>query len=156
DMKHESEGILVLDADGKTTFASGLGRDSLISSTLSRTWQNRARVPVKRLAAMADLERPLTVAAIPTRDAVCFLIFAGQEAGELTEFLARVDSAQDLLRHFVTDPYKAMVVVDTTGKITYMSPVHERFFRLKHGEAIGRPVTEVIENTKLQEVVKTG
>lgn len=155
-MKRESEGILVLDNEGKTTFASGLGRDTLVSGSLSRMWQNRARVPVRRLSAMTELERPLTVAAIPTRDAVCFLIFAVQEADELTEFLASVDSAEDILRHFVTDPYKAMVVVDTAGKITYMSPVHERFFRLKHGEAIGRPVTEVIENSKLQEVVKTG
>ncbi|WP_218274968.1 PAS domain S-box protein, partial [Pseudomonas sp. GW460-13] len=83
----------------------------------------------------------MTIAAIPSRDAVCFLIFALQEANELSEFLATVDSAEDILRHFITDPYKAMVVVDTAGKITYMSPVHERFFGLKRGEALGRHVT---------------
>ncbi|UDM51974.1 sigma-54-dependent Fis family transcriptional regulator [Cupriavidus sp. MP-37] len=155
-MKRESEGVLVLDAEGATTFASGLGRDSLVARSLGGVWKNRDRVPLKRLSAMADLERPLTVAAIPTRDSVCFLIFAVQEGDELSEFLASVEAAPDILRHFITDPYKAMVVVDTSARITYMSPVHEKFFGLKHGEAIGRHVTSVIENTKLQEVVATG
>nr|WP_315598467.1 sigma 54-interacting transcriptional regulator [uncultured Cupriavidus sp.] len=155
-MKRESEGILVLDADGNTTFSSGLGTDSMVAKSLGRLWQNRGRVPLKRMSYMAELERPLTVAAIPTRDAVCFLIFVLQEGDELSEFVASVEAAPDILRHFVTDPYKAMVVVDTSARITYMSPVHERFFGLKHGEAIGRDVTSVIENTKLQEVVATG
>ncbi|MEM5274431.1 sigma 54-interacting transcriptional regulator [Cupriavidus taiwanensis] len=155
-MKRESEGVLVLDAEGNTTFASGLGRDSLVARSLGGVWKNRHRVPLKRLSAMAELERPLTVAAIPTRDSVCFLIFAVQEGDELSEFLASVEAAPDILRHFITDPYKAMVVVDTSARITYMSPVHEKFFGLKHGEAIGRHVTSVIENTKLQEVVATG
>ncbi|KER67916.1 Fis family transcriptional regulator [Burkholderia cepacia] len=156
DMKRESEGILVLDDDGNTTFASGLGRDALVSTALGRQWRNRDRAPVKRLSAMTEFERPLTIAAIPTRDAVCFLIFALEEADALSEFLAGVDLAEDILRHFITDPYKAMIVVDTAGKIAYMSPVHEKFFGLKHGEAIGRHVTAVIENTKLHEVVATG
>jgi len=155
-MKRESEGILVLDAGGKTTFASGLGTDSLVEKSLARLWLNRDRVPLRRMSYMADLERPLTVAAVPTRDAVCFLIFVLQEGDELSEFVASVEAAPDILRHFVTDPFKAMVVVDTSARITYMSPVHERFFGLKHGEAIGRDVTSVIENTKLQEVVATG
>ncbi len=155
-MKRESEGVLVLDAEGNTEFASGLGRDSLVAKSLGRMWLNRDRVPLRRMSAMAELERPLTVAAIPTRDAVCFLIFAVQEGDELGEFLASVEAAPDILRHFVTDPYKAMVVVDTSARITYMSPVHEKFFGLKHGEAIGKDVTAVIENTKLQEVVATG
>jgi transcriptional regulator with PAS, ATPase and Fis domain len=155
-MKREPEGILVMDSDGNPTFASGLARDGLISDHLSRLWRNRDRIPLRRLSAMTDLERPLTVAAIPTRDAVCFLIFAIAAADELSEFLASVDSAEDILRHFITDPFKAMIVVDTEGKISYMSAIHERFFGLKHGEAIGRHVTEVIENTKLHEVVATG
>lgn len=155
-MKHEREGVLVLDGEGTTTFASGLGRDSLVAAALCRLWQNRDRTPVKRLHALTDLDRPLTVAAIPSRDAVCFLIFAAQEGDELTEFLTSVDAAPEILRHFLTDPYKAMVVVDTSARISYMSPVHERFFGIKHGDAIGRHVTEVIENTKLQEVVSTG
>jgi len=155
-MKRETEGVLVLDLDGNATFASGMGSDSSVVASLKSLWRNRDRVPLKRFAALPDLERPLTVAAIPSRDSVCFLVFAVQEADELSEFLASVDAAPDILRHFVTDPYKAIVVVDPKARISYMSPVHEKFFGLKHGEGIGKHVTEVIENTKLQEVVATG
>ena len=155
-MKRESEGVLVLDAGGAPVFACGLGRDELVARSLGRLWQNRDRVPLKRLVTLTELERPLTVAAIPSPEAVCFLVFALPEGDELSEFIAAVDAAPDILRHFVTDPYKAIVVVDTSARITYMSPVHEKFFGLKHGESFGRPVTSVIENTKLQEVVATG
>ncbi|WP_406624012.1 sigma-54 interaction domain-containing protein [Acidovorax sp. SDU_ACID1] len=155
-MKRESEGVLVLDAGGAPVFACGLGRDELVARSLGRLWHNRDRVPLKRLVTLTELERPLTVAAIPSPEAVCFLVFALPEGDELSEFIAAVDAAPDILRHFVTDPYKAIVVVDTSARITYMSPVHEKFFGLKHGESFGRPVTSVIENTKLQEVVATG
>jgi PAS domain S-box-containing protein len=155
-MKKETEGILVLDDAGETKFASGLGRDLSVARSLSGIWRNRGKVPVKRLSALADLERPLTIATVHSPEGVCFLIFAAGECDELSEFLASVDSAEDIIRHFITDPYKAIVVVDTAGKICYMSPVHERFFGLRHGEAIGRHVTDVIENSKLQEVVATG
>lgn len=155
-MNRDPEGILVLDEHGATTFSSGLGRDSLITQSLCQLWRNRGRVPIKRLTAMTDLDRPMTVASIPTRDAICFLIFDAQEGDEFCEFLATVDSAEDILRHFITDPYKALVAVDTDGKITYMSPIHERFFGLRHGEAIGRHVTSVVENTRLHEVAATG
>jgi transcriptional regulator with PAS, ATPase and Fis domain len=155
-MKHESEGILVLDEDGKEVLSSGLGHDALIARTLRQLWGNRYRVPVKKVSAITNLERPLTVAAVSTGDAVCFMIFASEGADELSEFVASVDSAEDILRHFITAPYEAMVVVDKSGNITYMSPVHERFFGLKHGEAIGRHVTTVVKNTNLHEVVASG
>lgn len=155
-MKRESEGILVLNEDGKDVFASGLGHDTLIAGRLRQLWKNRYRAPLRRVCAITNLERPLTVAAVPIGDTVCFMIFASEGADELSEFLANVESAEDILRHFITAPYEAMVVVDTSGKITYMSPVHERFFGLKHGEAIGRHVTTVVENTNLHEVVVNG
>jgi PAS domain S-box-containing protein len=155
-MKRQSEGILVLDEEGNAVFASGLGRDASVAGLLQQSWKNRHRIPVKKVSAMTNLERPLTVAAVPAGDAACFMIFASEGADELSEFLASVESAEDILRHFITAPYEAMVVVDTRGKITYMSPVHERFFGLKHGEAIGRHVTTVVENTNLHEVVSSG
>ncbi|MFL9895160.1 MULTISPECIES: sigma-54 interaction domain-containing protein [Paraburkholderia] len=155
-MKRESEGVLVLDVDQKEIFANGLGRDKLIAASLSQIWRNRHRNTLRRVFALPDFERPLTVAAFPGGDAICFLIFASGEADELSEFLASVEFAEDILRHFITDPYEAMVVVDANARITYISPVHERFFGLKHGEAIGRDVTSVVENTNLHEVVKTG
>lgn len=155
-MKRDTIGILVLDEHGEARFASGLGKDVLVARKLADAWRNRGRVPLRRMWAISDLEQPLTIASAHSTDGACFMIFPAGESDELSEFLACVDSAADILRHFVSDAYRAMVVVDAAGKITYMSPIHERAYGLRHGEAIGRHVSEVIENTGLPEVVRTG
>lgn len=155
-MGRQTTGILVLDDAGEARFAAGLGKDTSLISALSKQWRNRVNTPLKRLFAITSLQRPLTVAAVCTTHGVCFLVFESDEGDELTEFIASVDFSDDILRHFITNPYEAITVVDTAGTLRYISPVHERFFGLRHGEAAGRPVTDVIENTRLQEVATTG
>ncbi|TMS58263.1 sigma-54-dependent Fis family transcriptional regulator [Imbroritus primus] len=155
-MRRDTEGILVLDEDGQTRFASGLGIDAAVAQTLSRVWMQRSGVPVKRLFALPGIEPAHSVAALVASQGVCFLIFAAGEGDELTEFIATVDCAADIFRYFITNPYEAMNVIDAAGNLLYMSPIHERSIGLKRGDAIGRPVRDVIENTRLQEVVMTG
>ena len=45
-------------------------------------------------------------------------------------------------------------MVDAQGTLRYMSPVHEKFFKLSRGEGVGRPAREVIENTRLDTVLR--
>ncbi|MGE0807967.1 MAG: sigma-54 interaction domain-containing protein [Burkholderiaceae bacterium] len=152
----ELEGVLVFDESGQARFASGLGKDDAVASTLSRLWRNQRNAPLKRVYALTELEHPLTVGTIITANGVCFLLFESGAADELAEFVATVDCADDIFRHFITNPYEAIVVVDPAGTLRYMSPVHEGFFGLRHGDAVGRPVAEVIENSRLPNVVVTG
>jgi len=72
------------------------------------------------------------------------------------DFLGSVEFAYDILEHVLTDPFDALTVVDAEGFVRYISPVHESFFGLARGEANGRPVREIIENTGLDRVVATG
>ncbi|WP_428852570.1 sigma-54 interaction domain-containing protein [Imbroritus primus] len=155
-MRRDTEGILVLDDHGQTRLASGLGADAAVAKALSRVWVNRTTVPVKRLFALPGMEQAHSVASLVAPQGVCFLIFASGEGDELTEFIASVDCAADIFRYFITNPYEAMNVIDAAGNLLYMSPIHERSIGLKRGDAIGRPVRDVIENTRLQEVVMTG
>ncbi|MFJ4394495.1 sigma-54 interaction domain-containing protein [Pseudomonas sp. NPDC089395] len=74
----------------------------------------------------------------------------------LLDFISTVDIAFDILKHFITNPYEGITVVDKDAILRYISPVHERFFGFIPGGAVGQPVQEVIENTRLQEVVRTG
>lgn len=74
----------------------------------------------------------------------------------LLDFICTVDIAFDILKHFITNPYEGITVVDKNAVLRYISPVHERFFGFKPGGAVGMPVEQVIENTHLHEVVKTG
>lgn len=52
--------------------------------------------------------------------------------------------------------YFGSVVVDDKGFITFLSQPYAEFLGIRREEAIGRHVTEVIENTRMHIVVKTG
>ncbi|MGL4484987.1 MAG: sigma-54 interaction domain-containing protein [Anaerovoracaceae bacterium] len=59
----------------------------------------------------------------------------------------------DLILHSTTEP---VVVIDKDGKIIEMSAAYLNFLKIKKENAIGRDVEEVIENSRMKEVIKTG
>lgn len=63
-----------------------------------------------------------------------------------------VATLQEILDH----AYECIVVVDTDGFITHLNRTYEEMLGLAPGEAIGRHVTEVIENTRMHIVARTG
>ena len=64
---------------------------------------------------------------------------------DLNSFIAILDNV-----------YKGVICVDTEGRITFLSRSNERFYNLKPGEAIGKHVTDIIKNSTLHMVAKTG
>lgn len=52
--------------------------------------------------------------------------------------------------------YDGIIVVDTKGIITMISSAYKKFLQIENQDIIGRHVTEVIENTRLHIVAKTG
>jgi PAS domain S-box-containing protein len=74
----------------------------------------------------------------------------------IDQFFACVPFAEEILKYLFLNPYEGLNVVDRDGIIRYMSPTHERFLGISTGQAIGRHVTEVIENTRLHIVARTG
>ncbi|WP_321965043.1 sigma-54 interaction domain-containing protein [Paraburkholderia sp. J7] len=155
-MSRQKCGILVLEETGSPLLAAGLCEDSSLADELTKLWLERADIKLKQVFPISSREQALIVSTFDAGSAVCFLVFESDADEALAEFISTVDFSDDILRHFVTNPYEAITVVDSAGKLLYMSPVHEKFFGLRHGEAAGQPVTEVIENTKLQEVAVRG
>ncbi|WP_054500013.1 sigma-54 interaction domain-containing protein [Achromobacter xylosoxidans] len=155
-MENEMRGVVVLDASGEVRFASGIGSDSRLLRDLSKRWAARALRPIPSCFALEHLDEPLSVLHVATPDAACFLVSSHDEADPLFKFVASVDFAGDILRHLITNPYGAINVVDAQGTLRYMSPVHEKFFKLSRGEGVGRPAREVIENTRLDTVLRNG
>lgn len=97
------------------------------------------------------------VALVMRSAAHCLAIIHAAEVDQaLHDFVGSVDIAFDILTHFITNPYEGITVVDRDAVLRYISPVHERFFGFKPGGAVGLPVKDVIENTRLDEVVRTG
>jgi transcriptional regulator with PAS, ATPase and Fis domain len=151
---HSIAGMIVTDPDGRITYSAGVGKDVRIAALIEdKAWYadaiRRRVVPLmlnnKRLILLWVEIAGLHVAAIA--DYVTDTVF---------EFTAAVEFAWDIIHHLLTDPFNAMTVVDSEGRLVFMAPVHERFFGVEHGAVIGRRVTEVIENTGLERVVKSG
>lgn len=148
-------GLAVYDNEDRMAGTYGAGRLPAVQALLADAeWQD-------------ELRRRRLLALRPARDLALLALLVPLRAGKLVvlseaptdavfEFVAAVDFAWDILHHLVTDPFDAMTVVDAQARIAFISPVHERFFGLGRGEAIGRPVRDVIENTRLHTVLQTG
>lgn len=61
-----------------------------------------------------------------------------------------LDMIEDLLEH----AYEGFTLVDADGKIVKWN--YEKLFGIREKDAVGKPVEDVIENTRLHIVVKTG
>lgn len=152
--EREQLSVLVLDGEGGIVFASGLFEHAATANALVQRWKRHGDDAGPRVFSLQIEGRRLTVAAIEG-DRGCSFVCLGT-ADVLFDFVASVPFAGDILEHLLTNPYEAMTVVDAEGKVLYLSPVHQRFFGLAPGAGLGKHVTEVIENTRLHEVVRTG
>lgn len=150
-----SFGVLVQDRDGALQFTSGIANDPAFRRLFLRAWSP----PTGQAAAVQAVsvgEVSYVVFVQRNDEATALFIHEAAPDKTLFDFVASVDFAQAILSYLVTSPYEAMVVVDDQARVRFISPVHEKFLGLKTGEAIGKHVTEVIEHTRLQEVVRSG
>lgn len=69
-------------------------------------------------------------------------------------YLEKLKSSIDILSDILDTENYGMCIVDRDGRIVVWN--YERFFHLRASDVLGKPVTEVLENTRLHIVVKTG
>jgi len=74
----------------------------------------------------------------------------------LDQFFLSVPFAEEIVKYFFLNPYEGLNVVDKEGIVRYLGPPHEKFLGFEHGKAIGLHTTEVLENSRLHIVAKTG
>jgi transcriptional regulator with PAS, ATPase and Fis domain len=68
----------------------------------------------------------------------------------------KISIDHELIELALDNPYEGLVIVDTNGIIKYFSKSNERVFNIEREKAIGKHVTEVIPNTRLHIVARTG
>lgn len=68
--------------------------------------------------------------------------------------LAELKESIEMLEDILNFAYEGYVLVDPEGRIVKMN--YEKLLGIKEEEAIGKPVQDVIENTRMHIVVKTG
>lgn len=63
---------------------------------------------------------------------------------------------EKMVRMVLDNPYEGLMVVDTQGKLTLLSPSNERWFGLDVGGAVGMPLTDLAPASHVVDVAKTG
>jgi transcriptional regulator with PAS, ATPase and Fis domain len=147
-------GVALLDPAGKILAHAGAASQSRVRALLmDPDWLSEALARRLQVVTFTDARYVAIVTAFEGGTLV--VVFGGHSQTVLRFFLS-VDFAFDIIEHFLLDPFDGMAVIDARERLVFVSPIHERFFGLKEGEGVGRKVTDVIENTRLNHVVRTG
>ncbi|HOO89437.1 MAG TPA: sigma 54-interacting transcriptional regulator [Syntrophales bacterium] len=64
--------------------------------------------------------------------------------------------SRDLIAAALENPYECPMIIDSQGKICFMSRFSPRLIGINPSDVIGKPLNEVIKNSHLHEVLKTG
>lgn len=78
------------------------------------------------------------------------------ELKEVRKKLEDTEKWKNILTTVLDTAYEGIVIVDENGYVTTFNQAYENFIGVKREKMIGRPVEEVVENTRLHIVVKTG
>lgn len=147
--------IVFFDDTGRLAFASPAARASGLADAVRGHVQKVGAD--KRVSAFTfDGTSHVVIQAPTDGGGTAAIIHPEAVASALVDFVLSVDIAFDILNHFLTNPFEGITVVDQDAVLRYLSPVHERFFGFARGDALGRPVQEVIQNTRLHVVARTG
>lgn len=146
-------GVLVLGLQGEVICAAGLAHDDSVQKRVLARYKKGNQ---QRGMLALDGEPKLIASFRSDKEVTLFFIQYASSKSSLFDFVANVDFAHVVFDYFLNNPYESVVVVDEQARVQYIPPVHERFFGIEHGEAIGKKVTDVIENTNLHEVVRSG
>lgn len=150
----EALSLVCLDAKGKIVFASGIGRNPTVQALATdQAWM--AELQASRMGSLSLGDHRLMLLWCRLEEGSMLAI--REAPGETVfDFVAAVDFAYDIFDHLLSNPFDAMTVVDREAIVRFISPIHEDFFRQNRGEATGKPVQKVIENTRLHNTVQTG
>jgi transcriptional regulator with PAS, ATPase and Fis domain len=146
--------LVVVNDSGAVVFASEGCRGGALADAVRQHLAGLAAG--KRLSTLAFGAQSFVVVTVPLDGATLALVHPEAKSSTLVDFVCTVDIAFDILNHFLTNPYEGITVVDRDAVLRYASPVHERFFGFGRGDSFGRPVQEVIQNTRLHVVARTG
>lgn len=147
-------GVAIVDAAGKMQGAFGAASQPRLRTLLCDVdWLRDALGRRLQVITFTDARYTAVVSAV---EGGTLIVLFGAENQTAVRFLLSVDFAFDIIEHLLSDPFDGMAVIDARERIVFVSPIHEKFFGLKEGEGVGRKVADVIENTRLHYVVRTG
>lgn len=166
------DGIIIIDKDGKVIYGNtailqmlGIGKEQLNSLTfpnlikggeLRKYFLLNGKTREKEYNLNGN-HLLLKYISYSPNDELIYHIFLIRDItdikdsqSQLIEEKMSLDMIEDLLEY----AYEGFALVDSEGKIVKWN--YEKLLGIREEDAIGKPVSEVIENTRLDVVVKTG
>lgn len=111
------------------------------------------------LHSQEELSLLCNITPITREENITGAIIVFQDLTDLIRIVTELESVTKLYRTLqsVMDfAYDGIIVVDETGCISMINKAAQRFLRKQEDLILGKPVEEVIENTRLHKVLKTG
>jgi PAS domain S-box-containing protein len=140
---------------------NSLGRDvnELIHNSQLSCFLSTKKEELKKPIIINNLNLILSI--IPLHEdkdvAGSMLIFSNViNHSELLHKLDEERNSSEILNTVIETAYDGMVIIDKQGIITMMSKAYTEFLGITREDAIGKHVTEVIENTRMPIVLETG
>ncbi|AWK52817.1 sigma-54-dependent Fis family transcriptional regulator [Clostridium beijerinckii] len=166
--------IITVDCNNKISFVNkaasilfridskdSLGKDvnELIHNSKLSCFLSTKKEELKKPIIINNLNLILSI--IPFHDdkgvAGSILIFSNvTNHGELIHKLDKERNSSEILNTVIETAYDGMVIIDKQGIITMISKAYTEFLGIARKDAIGKHVTEVIENTRMPIVLETG
>jgi transcriptional regulator with PAS, ATPase and Fis domain len=143
----DTNGIIAIGKTQRVEFASGLGNDAGVQAAVLALHREAG---AGRMQAIAS--KKLVVLSFNSGDSAVYLLHASANEETLLAFVASVDFAYTVLNQLVS----SLSVVDDEARLRFINPASASILGLKPGEGIGKPVVDVIANTRLHEVVRSG
>ena len=148
-MTGTTTGIIAIGERGQIEFRAGLGHVPEIETLVLEMHKDASRAD-QRLRAITA--KKLIVLILPLERGQIYLLHDARNEETLLAFIASVDFGYEILNQLVS----SLAVVDAEAKLRFISPVSAASLGLSPGQGIGQPVVNVIANTRLHEVVRTG
>lgn len=166
--------ILSIDADCKISYANDIAAKMMNVTVREALGQHVNKlIPNSRLPEVLKTGQPEIGSCFQLRDKTFItnrtpIIQNNRVVGALAVFqdmtelknvieeLTNVRRYKETLETIIDNDYDCIVVVDTDGIITMLNKAYEEFLGITRSQAIGKHVTEVIENTRMHIVAKTG
>ena len=167
-------GLLVLDANS-TVVKLNRAAEKILSTTQERAGGTRAdsllpglklgevliggQPSVGYLYTGQDMSLLCNITPITRERGITGAIIVFQDVTDLVRIITELESVTKLYRTLqsVMDlAYDGIIVVDEQGCISMANQAAERFLRRDESHILGRPVEEIIENTRIMKVIRTG
>lgn len=149
-----AEGFIHLDENGRIQKAVGIGLDKRITAlVLDPEWISEAR---RRRLQPLKLDTAQYIFLVTSIEGGDLILIHRSPGDAVLEFIGSVDFAYDVLDHIISNPFEGMTILDKRKRIAYLSPVREKHLGLSRGDAVGRPLRDVIENSNLDRVITSG